>query len=189
MVSLFTARPDLNFALLSGLVLAIAIQRVLELRLAARNEAWARKQGAVEFGADHYRLFFVLHTAWLLAWPTEAWLRGLERGAGWPAWVGAFAAAEALRYWAITSLGSRWNTRVLVLPGAAPLRSGPYRWFAHPNYVAVALELFAVPMIWQAGVTAVVTGVLNLALLLGIRIPCETRALAWATHRATPSER
>ena len=96
----------------------------------------------------------------------------------WLVWLTAFVLAQALRYWAIASLGRRWNTRVLVLPGAALVRTGPYRWLRHPNYVAVVIELAAVPLLFDAVWTAAIVGALNLALLLGVRIPCENRALS-----------
>ncbi len=162
---------------LAGLLLVVIVQRLTELRLAKRNEAWAREQGAQEHGAGHYPLFFVLHTGWLLAWPLEAWVAGPRFGWGWPVWLGAFVLAEALRYWAIASLGQRWNTRILVLPKSSRLRRGPYRVMGHPNYVAVVIELAALPLAFGAYWTAAVVGGLNLALLLGVRIPAEVRAL------------
>ena len=163
----------LLFALL-GLVLA---QRAMELRLAKRNEVWARGRGAREFGAGHYPAFFVLHGAWLLAWPLEALGRGPELGPGWALWLTLFAAAEGLRLWAIASLGPRWNTRILVLPGEPLVVSGPYRWISHPNYVAVVVELAALPLVFGAWRTAAIVGACNLVLLLGVRIPAEVRAL------------
>ena len=168
-------------ALVAILFAAIVAQRLVELRVAKRNEAWARQQGAKEYGAGHYPLFFVLHTGWLLAWPLEAWLSGPRLAVGWWASLGVFAAAQGLRYWAITSLGKRWNTRILVLPGEPLVDRGPYRYIPHPNYVAVVLELAAVPLVFGAWWTAGVVAVLNLALLLGVRIPAEVRALREAS--------
>lgn len=170
--------------LVAGLWLAIVAQRMIELRLAKRNEAWARSRGAVEQGAGHYPLFFVLHTGWLLAWPLEAWMRGPALADGWIAALAGFVAAQGLRYWAIITLGPRWNTRILVLPGLERIRRGPYRWIAHPNYVAVIIELAAVPLVFGAWWTATIVGALNLALLLGVRIPAEARALAGAEQNA-----
>ncbi len=161
---------------------AIAIQRMVELRIARRNEAAARSRGAREFGARHYPAFFVLHTAWLLGWLLEAFVRGPAIDSAWPAMAVGLVTAQLLRYWAIVSLGGRWNTRVLVVPGDAPLRLGPYRWLAHPNYLAVVTELACVPLLFGAWITALVCGVANLVLLVGIRIPIERRALRWATE-------
>ncbi len=167
-----------------GLFGVLVVQRILELRLAKRNEAWARGQGAREFGAGHYPLFFVLHGGWLVGWMLEMSWGAPSLAAWWWVWVGLFAAAGGLRYWAIATLGRRWNTRVLVLPGLAPIAEGPYRWVGHPNYVAVAIELVAVPLAVGAPWTAGVATALNAALLLGVRVPCEVRALRWATDTA-----
>jgi methyltransferase len=160
-----------------GLLAVIIVQRLSELRLAKRNEAWAREQGAVEYGARHYPLFFVLHTGWLLAWPVESWIRGPELWTWWFIAAGGFLAAELLRYWSIRSLGGRWNTRILILPDASLVERGPYRWLRHPNYVAVAIELAAVPAIFGAWWTLAVVSALNALVLLAVRIPAEERAL------------
>ncbi len=167
-------------ALLWILVGAVTLQRLAELWLARRNTAWALRQGAREFGAGHYPAFFLLHGAWLLMWLTESLRTGPTLGPGWAVLLAVFVAAELLRVWAIASLGPRWNTRIYVIPGAAPVVRGPYRFVRHPNYVAVVLELASLPLIFGAWHTALVIGVANLVLLLGVRIPAETRALAWA---------
>jgi methyltransferase len=164
--------------ILAGLAGMLGVQRLLELRLSARHERALRARGAVEHGRSHYPLFFLLHGAWLLGFVAEAWWRGPVLSSRWPLWAGALVLAEALRYWAIGSLGERWSTRILVLPGADRIRRGPYRWLRHPNYVAVAIELAAVPMLVGAPVTAVAAGLANALLLLGVRIPAEARALA-----------
>lgn len=165
-----------------GLIIAIATQRVTELRLAKRNLEWALAQGGRLIEEPHYWMFFALHGGWLLAWPLEAYLRGLQLGIAWPAWLLGFAAAEALRYWAIASLGTRWNTKIVVIDGAPLIRRGPYRFMPHPNYVAVALELLCVPMIFGAWITALVCTLLNAALLLGLRIPAEVAAVRAAAE-------
>lgn len=154
----------------------IVLQRLLELRLAERNRRRVLAQGAHEAGAGHYPLFFLLHTGWLLAWLIEAWPRR-SPGWGWPLWLSLFATAQGLRYWAITSLGPFWNTRILVVPNAPRVRQGPYRWLRHPNYLAVAVELAAVPLIFGAWLTALTASLLNATLLLGVRIPAEEAAL------------
>lgn len=176
-------------ALVLALLAVLVVQRMLELRVAKRNEAWAREQGATEFGAGHYPLFFVLHGGWMVGWMLEGWSAdGLPDL--WWFWVGVFGLAQGLRYWAIGTLGQRWNTRVLVLPGLPPIARGPYRLLPHPNYLAVVLELAAVPLAVGAPWTAIVAGGLNAALLLGIRIPCEMKALRWAIEArpAAPEE-
>ncbi len=176
-------------ALVLTLLAVLLVQRMLELRVAKRNEAWAREQGATEFGARHYPLFFVLHGGWMLGWLVEGSNAEALPNLWW-IWVLVFGLAQGLRYWAIGTLGRRWNTRVLVLPGLAPIARGPYRVVPHPNYLAVVLELAAVPLAVGAPWTAIIAGVLNAALLLGIRIPCEMRALRWAAQAkpAVPEE-
>lgn len=157
-------------------LLWVTIQRLLELRLARRNLAWALERGAREYGREHYPLFFLLHIGWMLGWFFE----GLARGGlapAWGFWLAVFILAQFLRYWAITSLGPYWNTRILVIPGAKRVRTGPYRFLRHPNYLAVGLELLALPLGFGAWVTALVATLLNAGLLLGIRIPIEERAL------------
>jgi methyltransferase len=170
---------------LGGLFGLIAIQRVSELRLARRNLEWALARGGRLIEEPHYWMFFVLHTGWLLAWPVEAWLRGPALSVWSPAWLAGFVAAEALRYWAIASLGKRWNTKIVVLDGEPLVRRGPYRVIAHPNYVAVALELLCVPLVFDAWWTAGVSTALNAALLLGLRIPAEAAAVRAASEDRT----
>lgn len=154
----------------------VAIQRVLELRLARKNLAWAFSQGAKEYGKEHYPLFFLLHIGWMLGWLTEGLIRNQLSGFWW-LWLALFLLAQGLRYWAIGSLGNYWNTRILIIPGAKQVKTGPYRFIPHPNYVAVALELLSLPLVFNAWITALLATILNAALLLLIRIPAEERAL------------
>ncbi len=155
----------------------VVVQRLLELRLARRNEAWAKSRGATEYAPEHYPLFIALHSAWLLGIALESLLRGATLGPWWGLWLGLYALAQFGRYWVISSLGPYWNTRILIVPGGERVRRGPFRFLSHPNYAVVALELFCGPMIFGSWVTAVVFSLLNAALLLGIRIPAEERAL------------
>ncbi len=154
----------------------IVLQRIAELLLARRNEHWLRAQGAYEVGRGHYPFIVALHVAFLVSLTTEVVLGGKAPAAWW--WIPCllFAAAQGLRYWSIATLGRRWSTRVLILPGAEPIRSGPYHYIRHPNYVAVAVELLCLPLVFQAYLTAVVFTLLN-ALMMSIRIPAESRAL------------
>lgn len=158
----------------------VAVQRVAELRVAKRHQAWALQHGGRLIEEPHYWMFFVLHTGWLFAWLAEAWVRGPALATLWPAYVGAFVLAGFVRYWAITSLGERWNTKIIVFDGLAPIRRGPYRFLNHPNYLVVAVELACVPLIFDAWITAAACSVLNAALLLGLRIPAEMKAMAEA---------
>lgn len=171
-----TIRP---VVLLIVLILAVLAQRILELRMADRNHRKLLEGGAVEYGAGHYPLFFLLHGGWLAGWIVEAWLRGPRLAPGWLLWLLLLGCAEILRYWTLSTLGERWTTHIVVLPGERPARAGPYRLLPHPNYLAVALELAAVPMLFGAWITALVSSVLDAGLLLGIRIPAEKKA--WRT--------
>jgi methyltransferase len=117
-----------------------------------------------------------LHALWLASTLVEGLLRGPEIPAWWSVPLVAFLLVQPLRYWAIVSLGMNWNTRVLVVPGGKVVRSGPYRYFTHPNYVVVAVEILTFPLIFGAWITAIVFSILNAALLF-VRIRTENRAL------------
>jgi len=163
--------------LIYSIALFLVVQRLAELALARRNRQWVVALGAKEYGTRHYPLFFLLHGAWLAGWVTEALAGVPQLSSWWPVWVSIFGAAQLLRYWCICSLGHYWNTRILVVPGATAVRRGPYRYLPHPNYLAVALELAAVPMLFGCWVTAATAAVANSILLLAIRIPAEEEAL------------
>ncbi len=154
-------------------VALVAAQRLLELALSRRNERLLRSRGAVERGHGHYPFMVALHTLWL----GSTLLEGATRKAtiGRPA-LAAFLAVQPLRYWAILSLGEHWNTRILVVPGEKLVGKGPYKYLPHPNYVVVAVEILAFPLIFGSRVTALAFSVLN-AILLSVRIKEEERAL------------
>ena len=158
-------------------VIIVAAQRLGELLLAGRNYRWAMRHGAREVGAGHYWLFIVLHGGWLVSLFLECLVREPTAPSWWPLPAVMLALAQILRYWAIRALGKRWNTRIVVFPGRAVVRSGPYRYLKHPNYIAVAIELFSLPALLGAWCTALLFTVLNGALLLLVRIPVEERAL------------
>jgi len=157
---------------------ALGAERLFELRLSARHAAWALARGGVEEGRRHFAFMKGLHTAFLFACAAEVVLlrRPFVPALGWPMLALALA-AQALRYWAVRSLGPHWNVRVIVVPGAAAVTRGPYRFLRHPNYLAVVIEGFAVPLIHGAWCTAVAFSLVNAA-LLAVRIRCEERALA-----------
>jgi methyltransferase len=163
--------------LLASFLGFIVVQRLLELRVAARNRQWALARGATEYAPEHFPLIVLLHVAWIVGFALEGFVRGANLSALWQIWLGIFAIAQIGRYWAIASLGFYWNTRILIVPGAKLVRRGPYKFFSHPNYLVVALELFSGPMVFGASITAVVFSVLNAVLLLLVRIPAEERAL------------
>lgn len=155
-----------------ALILLVAVERVAELVVSKRNLEWSKANGGREFGAGHYPVMVALHTGLLAGAVLEARMR--KRWI-WPAfWV--VLAAQALRWWCITTLGRQWNTRVVVVPGAPRIVGGPYRLVPHPNYVAVILEGAALPLVGGAWITAGVFSVAN-ALLLRTRIRVENDAL------------
>jgi methyltransferase len=160
------------------LVAGVAAQRLFELRLARRHLRALLARGGVEAAPRHYPAMVLLHGAFLAACPLEVW--GLHRPfrPGLAAAMGALlAAAQVLRYWAIATLGERWTTRIVCLPGAAPITGGPYRFLRHPNYLAVAVEIAALPLLHGAWLTAAAFSAAN-ALLLAVRIREEEAALA-----------
>jgi len=160
------------------LVGAVAVERVAELVVAKRNLAWSRARGGVEAGAGHYPAMVLLHTGFLLGCLAEVALldRPFIPALGWPM-LAILVAAQGLRWWCISTLGRQWNTRVVVVPGAARVTGGPYRLISHPNYVAVVAEGVALPLVHSAWITALVFTVLN-AVLLRTRIRAENAALA-----------
>jgi len=161
-----------------GLLALLAAERLVELRISRRNAAWALSHGGIEMGETHFRVMKLLHGAFLVACAAEVLLldRPFLPALGWPMLALALG-AQALRYWAIASLGPHWNVRVIVVPGAPAVTTGPYRWLRHPNYLAVALEGVAVPLVHTAWWTALGFSLANAA-LLAVRIRCEERALA-----------
>ncbi len=148
------------------LIVIIAIQRVWELGVSTRHLRALKDRGAIEVGAGHYPWMVALHIAFLVSCVAEVWL--LDRP--WRPAMAGFAllvlgAALALRWWTLATLGERWTTRVLVVPGEELIASGPYRWLRHPNYLVVVMEIAAIPMIHCAWLTAVVFTIANLVLL------------------------
>ena len=170
------------------LVLAVALERLAELVVSRRNAAWSRSQGGVETGQRHYPVMVALHSGLLVGALLEVWLRrpDFRPALGWPM-LALVVASQALRWWCIATLGRRWNTRVIVVPGAPPVRRGPYRFLAHPNYLAVVVEGAALPLVHTAWVTALLFTVGN-ATLLRVRLRVENAALATlpAPDRAAP---
>ena len=161
----------------TALVLLVGLERVAELVVSKRNAAWAFARGAVETGQRHYPVMVVLHTGLLLGALAEVWLldRPFVPLLGWTM-LALVVASQALRWWCIATLGRQWNTRVIVVPGMPLVERGPYRWFSHPNYVAVVVEGIALPLVHTAWLTALVFTLAN-AVLLTVRIRSEEGAL------------
>jgi methyltransferase len=158
------------------LISMLALQRVAELVLSARNRRRLLCQGAVEYGRDHYPLMVVMHVLFYVSLVLEYSLLSNGWNPIWPLWLLLLVLAEILRIWVLAALGRSWSTRILVMPGADLVKSGPYRYIRHPNYLVVMVELFAVPVLCGCYLTALVFSVAN-ALVLRIRIREEEQAL------------
>ena len=156
------------------LVAFVTLQRLAELLLARRNTQRMLAEGGVEVGGSHYPWMVALHSAWLIG----LWWLGHARAVD-PLLLGVFILLQAGRLWVIASLGRRWTTRIIVLPRAPLVSSGPYRWLKHPNYLIVALEMAVVPLALGLPVFAAVFTLLN-ACILCLRIRTENAALAQA---------
>ncbi len=167
------------------MIVAVAVERLVELVVSKRNLAWARVHGGREYGLGHYPFMVFLHSALLVACLVEAAHRPFLPALGWPM-IAVVVLAQGLRWWCIGTLGHRWNTRIVVVPGLPLVDRGPYRWMRHPNYVAVVLEGIALPLVHTAWITSVVFTVVN-AGLLWVRISSENAALAQALTEAPPT--
>ena len=159
------------------ILLLVTLQRLGELLLAQANTKRLMARGGVEVGAAHYPLIVALHAAWLLA----LWIYGLEQPVSLPL-LAIFVVLQALRVWVLATLGSRWTTRIIVLPGEPLVTTGPYRFIAHPNYAVVVGEIAVLPLVLHLPVLALVFSALNAAVLI-IRIRSEARALGERTIR------
>jgi methyltransferase len=164
----------------TGLVLLVGVERLCELVVSRRNALRSLAQGAREYGRGHYPLLVLVHGALLLGAVVE--VAALDRpfvpAVGWSMLV-LVVGSQALRWWCIRTLGWRWSTRVLVVPGLARVTGGPYARVPHPNYVAVVVEGLALPLVHSAWITAVLFTAVN-AVLLRVRIRVENAALAAA---------
>lgn len=171
----------MNFATL--ILSLVTLQRLGELVLAYINTKNLKARGAIEVGAAHYPLIVVVHTAWLIT----LWALGRDQTVNLPA-LAIFVVSQGLRVWIIATLGSRWTTRIIVLPGKPLIASGPYRYLAHPNYAVVAAEIAILPLALRLPIVALVFTLLNAAVLF-IRIRAESRVLneaaAWPGRAAS----
>lgn len=149
----------------------VTLQRLAELAIARRNTRRLLARGAYQVGAGHYPLIVALHGAWLAG----LWWLALGRPLIWP-FAAAYFLLQPLRLWVLASLGRRWTTRIIILPGAPLVRSGPFRLLRHPNYAIVVAEIALLPLAFGLWEMAVVFSLLNAA-ILAIRIRAEERAL------------
>jgi methyltransferase len=149
----------------------VTAQRLGELALARRNTRRLVARGGVERGAGHYPLIVGLHAAWLAG----LWLLARDRPVAL-GWILVYLVLQALRIWTLASLGGRWTTRIIVLPGEPLVRRGPYRLVRHPNYLVVAAEIVVLPLAFGLPAYALAFTVLNGA-LMWVRIRTEAAAL------------
>ncbi|GEP60193.1 isoprenylcysteine carboxyl methyltransferase family protein [Reyranella soli] len=161
--------------LLAGAILGlVTLQRLGELLLSRRNTGRLLAQGAHEVAPGHYPLIVALHAAWLAGlWYLVAWRADVDVSVGW---LAVFVVLQALRVWVIATLGPRWTTRIIVLPGAPLVKEGPFRFVSHPNYCIVAAEIVVLPLVFGLVWYGIVFSALN-ALVLWIRIRAEEAAL------------
>ncbi len=149
----------------------VTLQRGAELVLAQRNTRALMARGAVEVAPEHYKLIVALHAAWLLG----LWVLAPAREPDLLL-LGVYAVLQAARIWVLATLRERWTTRIIVLPGAPLVQSGPYRFVSHPNYWVVSAEILVLPLVFGLPLYAAVFTLLNAAALT-IRIRAEEKAL------------
>lgn len=155
-----------------ALLAFVTLQRLSELQLARSNTRRLLALGAKEFAAGHYPLIVAVHAAWL----ASLWWLAIGRPIHVPLLL-VFLLLQAGRIWVLRSLGPRWTTRIIVLPDAPLVRSGPYRFLSHPNYWVVIGEIAVLPLVFGLWQVALAFTMLNAA-MLAIRIREENRALA-----------
>ncbi|MBF8252849.1 MAG: hypothetical protein HW379_1191 [Actinobacteria bacterium] len=160
------------------LILLVSGERILELIISKRNLRWSFRQGGVEYGRSHYKYMVVIHVGLLGGCLVETWLTRPEFHPllSWTMFALAMG-SQALRWWCILTLGKRWNTLVVIIPGLRAISNGPYKWMKHPNYLAVVIEGIALPMVGFAWRTAIIFTFLNI-FVLAARLRVENKALA-----------
>jgi methyltransferase len=154
------------------------LQRLSELFIARRNEKWLLEKGAVQYGQSHYPFMITLHTLFIASIITEYILRGGTQ-ISWVFLV-LFLAVLSFKFWALSSLGKYWNTKIYRIPGVYPIKKGPYKFLKHPNYMEVVCEIAIIPLVFHLCYTAIIFTVLN-AIMLTVRIKMENRV--WADVR------
>ena len=159
------------------IVALVVVERLVELILARRNTRYQLDRGGIEHGAGHYPVMVLLHSALLVGCLAETWFldRPFIPALGFPM-IGMLILSQVVRYWVVMTLGQRWTTRVIVVPGDTRIETGPYRFLNHPNYVAVVAEGMALPLIYSNWITAAIFSAAN-AVLLATRVRIENKAL------------
>jgi len=159
------------------IIAILAIQRLLELLIARRNEKYARAKGAREYDEKGYKVIVLMHIAFFISLISEYIYLGKTLSHYWAPLLIIFLLAQVLRYWAISSLGYYWNTKILITPKTSPINQGPYKYIRHPNYLAVVAEIAVIPLIFSCYLTAIIFTLLNF-IALRRRIRIEEQALS-----------
>lgn len=155
----------------------VIAQRLIEMRIAKRNEKWILTQGGYEVGHGHYKYIVLMHILFFVSLMVEVVYFSKELSIFYPVLFFLFALTQLGRLWALQSLGMFWNTKIMILPTKQVQAKGPYKYLKRPNYLVVALELILIPVLFQAYITAIIFTLLNL-MVMAVRIPIEERALA-----------
>ncbi|MES2426771.1 MAG: isoprenylcysteine carboxylmethyltransferase family protein [Bacteroidota bacterium] len=153
----------------------LILQRLSELYISSRNEKWLLQNGAIQYGQSHYPYMVAMHTLFILFIIAEYNLRG-GMSMSWILLV-AFLVVLSFKFWALSSLGKYWNTKIYRIPGVYPIKKGPYKIFKHPNYMEVVCEIAIIPLVFHLYYTAIIFSLLNVAMLT-VRIRVENRV--WA---------
>ena len=159
-------------------IIFFILQRLSELFIARRNEKWLLSQGAVQYGQEHYPFMIALHTLFIISIIIEYLLSG-QPAISWLFLV-LFIIVLSFKFWALSSLGKYWNTKIYRVPGVYPVKRGPYKFLRHPNYMEVVCEIAIIPLVFHLYYTAVIFTLLNAAMLY-VRIGVENKV--WAVNR------
>jgi methyltransferase len=157
-------------------ITVVIVQRISELILAKNNEKYLKSNGAIEYDKRGYKYIVLMHNLFFISVITEFVFLDRQLNEYWKVLIIIFICTQLLRYWAIFTLGKRWNTKILVLPNTEPIRSGLYKHLKHPNYIAVIIEIAVIPLLFSCYYTTVVFSILNL-IVLQRRIRIEEEAL------------
>jgi methyltransferase len=153
-------------------IIFFILQRLSELYIARGNEKWLLSQGAIQYGQNHYLFIIALHTGFIISIIAEYILRD-QPPISW-VFLAIFIAILLFKFWALSSLGKYWNTKIYRIPGVYPVKKGPYKFLKHPNYMEVVCEIAIIPLVFHLYYTAIIFTVLN-AIMLTVRITVENK--------------
>ena len=157
-------------------ITVVIVQRISELILAKNNEKYLKSNGAIEYDKKGYKYIVLMHNLFFVSLIMEFFFLQRELNQYWQMLLIIFICTQLLRYWAIFTLGKRWNTKILVLPNTELIRSGVYKYLKHPNYIAVIIEIAVIPLLFSCYFTAIGFSILNL-IVVRRRIQIEEEAL------------